>query len=345
MIATDLVAACVMLCLLFVDDRSDLWIIYVVSFASGTIVTIYQGARAGLLAGMLDGGALGDANGLLQSSQQAMRLAAPLAGAGLFAAFGGHAVALLDAGTFVISAAFLAAVRARDIERRTDRLRIWPETREGLRHIFRTTDLRRLTIGVAIVTLLIGMSEVAIYAVIDEGLHRPPSFLGIISAVQGVGSILTGIVAGTVLRRLGAMRVIAFGAFAATAALGLFGLAILPLVFVASIAGGVANVLFLVGYETLMQLRTTLDLQGRVMAAVEALVTVPFLFSLALGAILITSIDFRVMYAVEAVGIAFVGGLFWLWSRGEQRGDVVAVTAPGAEAAPVPAPTPTPPGD
>jgi hypothetical protein len=63
---------------------------------------VYESARAGLLVSMLEEGDLGDANGLLQSTSQGMRLLAPLAGAALFAAFGGPAVALLDSGTFLV---------------------------------------------------------------------------------------------------------------------------------------------------------------------------------------------------------------------------------------------------
>jgi MFS family permease len=314
MIVADLAAAVAMCALLFVRDASDVWILYAMMFAAGVIVTIYQGARGGLLAGMLDEDSLGDANGLLQSSAQAMRLAAPLAGAGLFALSGGPAVAILNAATFVLSAVFLSAVRARDIERRSDRVRIWHETREGLRHIWSTLDLRRLTLGIGIVTLLVGMSEVAIYAVVDEGLGRPPEFLGVIGSVQGVGSIAAGFVAGLILRRMGAMRMLALAGFMGGIALGLFGLAVLPLVFVAAVAGGITNTLFMVGYVTLMQTRTSLGLQGRVMTAVEAIVTVPLLFSIAIGALLIGLVDYRVIYAVEAIGIAAVGWLFWRWS-------------------------------
>ena len=335
MIATDLTAAAVECCLLFVHDRGDVWILYVVSFFLGVVVTIYQGARSGLLVGMLEEDALGDANGLLQSSNQAMRLAAPLAGAGLFAVVGGQAVALLDAGTFLVSAALLAAVRARDIERRTDELRIWHETKEGLRHIWATADLRRLTIGVSFVTLLIGMSEVAIYAVIDEGLHRPASFLGIISAVQGLGLIATGIVTGWLLRRLGAMRGSSIGADRRRCGARAVRPGDHATRVRGAIAGGVANTLFLVGYVTLMQTRTSLELQGRVMAAVESLATVPFLFSIAVGAALIARIDFRVIYAVEAAGIAAVGVAFWHWAGHEHVGSATAVD-PVPEGAPAP---------
>lgn len=317
MIVADLAAAAILATLVLIHDRSDLWLLYLVSFGYGTVVTIYQGARSGLLVSMLAEDQLGDANGLLTSSNQAMRLAAPLAGAGLFALLGGPAVALLDAATFLLSAALLTAVRATDIERRTDRVRIWPETREGLRHIWRTADLRRLTLGTSVIMLLIGMSEVAIFAVIDQGLHRPPAFLGVISSVQGIGSIAAGTVAGSVLRRLGAMRAVALAAFAAAVSFGILGLAILPLVFVAAIAGGIANTFFMVGYTTLMQTRTSLELQGRVMSAVEAVISVPFLFSIAVGALLIARVDFRVIYGIEAIGIGAVALLFWRWARRE----------------------------
>ena len=112
MVATDLAAAVALLPLLTVRDASDIWVIYVVSFLVGLATVVYQAARAGLLVSMLEEGDLGDANGLLQSTSQGMRLLAPLAGAALFAAFGGRAVALLDAATFVASALFLLGVRA-----------------------------------------------------------------------------------------------------------------------------------------------------------------------------------------------------------------------------------------
>ena len=319
MIATDVAAGAAMLALFSVHDRSDLWIVYAVALAYGTAVAIYQGARSGLLVGMLPEGQLGDANGLLHSSNEAMRLVAPLAGAALFAAWGGRAVAAIDAATFFLSAALLSAVRTRDLERRTDTMRLWGEIREGLVHIWRTSDLRRLTAGVAFLTLMLGVSEVAIFAVVDEGLHRQPAFLGVLLSVQGLGSIAAGLAAGTVLRRLGDLWSLSIAALAAAFAIGMFGTAVLPLVFLGAIGAGVANTLFLVGYATIMQTRTPLELQGRVMTAVEAIATVPFLLSLAFGAILISQVSFRVVYTVEAVAIVALAGFFAWMARDAAR--------------------------
>jgi MFS family permease len=327
MIATDLAAGVAMLMLFFVHHRSDLWILYAVALAYGTAVTIYEGARSGLLVGMLPEEQLGDANGLLHASNQAMRLGAPLAGAALFALLGGHAVATVDAVTFFVSAGLLTAVRTRDLERRGDAVHLWREIREGIAHIWGTADLRRLTVGLAMLTLLLGVSEVAIYAVIDQGLHRPPAFLGVILSVQGLGSIGAGVAAGFVLRRLGDLRSIAIAAFAAAMAIGLFGTAILPLVFLGAIGGGVANTLFNVAYATIMQTRTSLELQGRVMTAVEAIATAPFLLSLAFGALLISRVSFRVVYGTEALGILALTGFFAWMARDADRSRAVEPAA------------------
>jgi MFS family permease len=182
------------------------------------------------------------------------------------------------------------------------------------------------------------MSEVGIYAVIDEGLHKPPAFLGIISAVQGAASLGAGLMAGGLMRKVGDIRAIALGAVAGAVAIGLFGLAVLPLVFVGAVAGGLANSFLLIGYSTVMQTRTPLALQGRVMAALEAVVTVPFLFSIAVGALLISRISFRVIYAVEAVGITLLAIYFFVVARQSDRDRGRAHVDLPVAAAPEPAP-------
>ncbi|MGZ4150349.1 MAG: MFS transporter [Actinomycetota bacterium] len=309
MIWTDLAAAVVMLGLFTVHDRGDVWQIYVVAFLYGVCVVIYQAARSGLLVGMLPEEELGEANGLLQSTNQAMRLFAPLAGAALYAVAGGHVVAGLDAATFVISALFLLAVHAPDLER-SERQAFWPELKAGLLHIVHTADLRRLTIGTALVTLAVGVTEVAVFAVIDQGMHRPPEFLGVISSVQGVGSVAAGLVVGLAIRRVGEVWTVAAGAVAAAIGMCLFGTAALVLVFVGAVSLGVAITLFNVGYVTLMQRRTALEMQGRVMSAADAAVTIPYLISFVLGAAIVSVIGFRTIYFAEGIALLLAGAYF-----------------------------------
>ena len=309
MVATDLAAAVCLLPLFAVHDAGDIWLIYLASFLLGIATVVYDAARAGLLVSMIPGDDLGDANGLLQSTNQAMRLLAPLAGAALFAIVGGQAVAGLDAITFVVSALFLLGVAAPTIER-TEENDFWSELRAGLRHIVHTTDVRRLTVATLFVTLAAGVMEVMIFALIDEGLHRPPEFLGVLSTAQGVGAVVGGVVVGTAIRRIGELPTIAWALIAAGVGVGLLAFAELWIVLVSWVFVGVAVSFYNVAFVTLVQRRTDVAMQGRVMAAIDAAFTVPFALSLAFGALIVGVVDFRTVYLVE--GVAFIAIALYL---------------------------------
>ncbi len=314
MIATDLAAAAALMPLLLVHDANDIWLIYLVSFLLGIATVVYDAARAGLLVSMLTDDDLGDGNGLLQSTNQGVRLLAPLAGAGLFAALGGPAVAVVDAVTFVVSALFLAGVRAPTIER-TGEHGFWAELRAGVRHIVRTADLRRLTIATALVTLAAGVMEIAIFALIDEGLHRAPAFLGILSTAQGVGAVAGGIVVGVSMRRLGELSTIAWALIALGVGVGLLATAKLAIVLVAAVFIGIAVSFYNVALVTLIQRRTDVSMQGRVMSAVDAVFTVPYAASIAVGALIVSVVSFRVIYLVEGAAFLLIAAYLALTVR------------------------------
>src|SRR5437763_17110946 len=109
MIGTHFALAGVMCLLLFVHDSSDTWLLYLVTALYGLGGDFFAAARSSMLKAMLPDELLGEANGALQSLREGLRLVAPLAGAGILAAFGGPAVALGDAATFVLAAAALMA--------------------------------------------------------------------------------------------------------------------------------------------------------------------------------------------------------------------------------------------
>jgi MFS family permease len=314
MIVTDLAAAAAVVPLVFVRDAGDIWLIYVVSFLLGLATVVYEAARAGLLVSMLGEADLGDANGLLQSTSQGMRLLAPLAGAALFAAFGGRAVALLDAGTFLVSALLLFGVAAPTIDRADDG-GFWLELRAGITHIARTADLRRLTIATAFVTLAAGVMEVAIFSLIDQGLHRQPEFLGVLSTAQGVGAVIGGVAVGATMRRIGEFATIAWALLAIGLGVAVLAWPTLAIVLMSAVAIGIAVSLYNVAFTTLMMRRTDVSMQGRVNSAIEAVFTVPYAASIAAGAVLISVVSFRTIYLAQAVMFLAIAGYLALTGR------------------------------
>jgi len=301
MIVNDLLSAAVVLCLLFVGGPEDVWLIFAVAIAYGASTVVTFAARAGLLVSMLPDDLLGDANGVLASAGQGVRIAAPLLGAALFAVWGGPAVAVFDAATFIASAGLLWLVRSPDLVPASARPAFVDELTAGIRHVWASTELRRVVTVICIVAAMIGMTEVALYEVIDAGLHRPPSFLGVLAAIQGIGAIAGGLTAGTTMRRLGEARLAAAGLCAFAVGFGLVAVGSLWPVALGAVVAGIGNAYFAVGYETLLQRRTAPELQGRVFGAAEAVIALPWTLSIAAGAAAVAAIGFRPLFVLGSL--------------------------------------------
>jgi MFS family permease len=309
--------------LLLVHGRGDLWLLYVVTALYGLGGDLFGAARSAMLKAMLPDELLGEANGALQSVREGLRLVAPLAGAGIYAAFGGSAVALVDAATFVLSAATLAALPFVEPPPARKEHHFLREISAGVRHIALTRVLRELTTGVGAALLVAGFSETIIFAITSDGLHRSPSFIGVLGTFQGIGSILGGITAARLMRKVGELRLAAIG-------LTLFGLGdalwLIPrlgVVLPAMALAGVGIVWAIVALATAYQRRSPTDMQGRVAAASNMLFSVPQTISIAVGAVLVTLIDYRIEIVAMACVFAVASG-YLLTRRGDEARPALA---------------------
>jgi MFS family permease len=294
MIATHLALAAVMCLLLFVHDRSDVWLLYVVTALYGLGGDIFGAARSAMLKAMLPDELLAEANGALQSLREGLRLVAPLAGAGLYAAVGGPAVALVDAATFVLSAGTLVALRFVEPPPAPREHHFLRELSAGMSHIARTPILRQLTIGLAAALLVAGFGETLIFAVTANGLHRSPAFIGVIDSFQGVGAIAGGLTSAALLRRVGDLRVAGIGVALFGGGVAFWLAPNVVTVCAGTAVAGVGIVWAVVAIATAYQRRSPAQVQGRVAAAANMLFSVPQTISIAVGAILVSVLDYRV---------------------------------------------------
>jgi MFS family permease len=315
MIAADAFLGVVVLVLLLVHDRSDVWIIYVVALAYGLAGTVFYPARSALLRLMLPEELLAEANGALQSTTQGLRIVAPLAGAGLYSAFGGGVVAVLDAVTFGASVTFLSLMRVREERPSPPEHHFLVEVSAGVRHIWRTLPLRQIVVGVATALLVVGFAETLIFSVIAH-LGQKPSFFGVLSTLQGVGTIAGGITAAALIRRFGDLHAVGIGMalFACCAALLTF--TSFAVVVVGFAVAGVGVAWLVVGFGTALQLRTPLEIQGRVSAAADLALSSAQTISIATGAALSTLVDYRILLVAMAA-VTCVSATYLLTRRHE----------------------------
>ncbi|MET8079834.1 MFS transporter [Streptomyces sp. NPDC005303] len=95
-----------------VTDRAP--VILAVLLVYGATGVVHDAAESALVAGAVAPSLLGDFNGLRMAITEGMKLVAPLAGAGLYTLWGGPAVALLDAVTFVLAALLYTGLRVHE---------------------------------------------------------------------------------------------------------------------------------------------------------------------------------------------------------------------------------------
>ena len=316
LIWTYAVEAVVVLSLLFVHDRGDVWIIYAVTVFYGAAGTFAASARSALLTVMVPQELLAESNGALQTLREGLRLVAPLVGAVIYASVGGGAVAVLDSASFVAVVIALLLIRLEEPRFVREEHHFVTELLAGARHVFATLPLRQIVLATGACLLVVGFSETLIFAVLDQGLHRPASFFGVLSSMQGVGAIVGGVTAARTMRRLGDVKLVGLG-------MGLFAVGdisfishSLPLVLAGIAVAGAGIAWLIVGYATAIQVRTPLRLQGRVLSASDTLVNTPQTISIALGAALIGVFDYRVLVVVMAVVVAACAA--YLLTRGPE---------------------------
>ena len=186
---------------MLVRDEGDVWLIWVVAFLYGVSFVVLPAAVNGLLKELLPEELLIEANSSLATFKEGFRLFGPLVGAAIFATAGGWLVAVVDAATFVVAAAFIASIRVTETAA-PPRTGFRDEVVAGLRFIVGDRVLRNVLIGLGASILVIGFFEASIYALLDA-FDKAPTFAGVFVTVQGVGAIAGGLTASLVVRRLG----------------------------------------------------------------------------------------------------------------------------------------------
>ncbi|WP_228994211.1 MFS transporter [Streptomyces sp. DH8] len=297
LVRVNLAMACLLSTLLLVDSGRTVWLVFAVLVLYGAGGVLLDAAESALVAGTVPAPLLADFNGLRMTANEGVKLVAPLVGAGLYTRFGGPAVALPAAATCVVAALVFARLPVREGPRvrGPERAESWrDELAAGLRRIRASAVLRPLVTAGAVTMLLAGVNGALTFAYVDDVLDRAPAYAGVLYAVQGVGSVAVGLLAGPLLRRV-PERAFAAGGTA------LFGLAVaaraVPLdavALAASAAIGFGLPCVLIAAATAVQRETPDAVLGRTAATAGSLMTAPNAAALAAGAGLVAVVDVRV---------------------------------------------------
>jgi predicted MFS family arabinose efflux permease len=346
LVVANLLGALIVLPIALVHGRGDIWIVYVVIFLYGVTGSVISPAQGALVPTLVPADLLAEANGAQQTLNQGLQLVTPLIGAGLFTVVGGAVIAEIDAATFLVAVVSLLLLRmppapapaAAATDGGTGGAAGDGGARDGhggmaagFRFIWAEPVLRTIVLALAFSILTIGFSESADFSIVTVGLHHSASFLGVLTTVQSVGAILSGMAAAPLLKRVSEPVLLAMGLACLT--LTMLALTVPDLVVVLSgmfVAGFVGPWLS-VAATTAFQRRTPTAMMGRVFGVLRLTLTIPQTASLGIGAALITVVNYRVLLVVIAV-VAAASALFVIVQPEIWRRPVPSAAGPGPAA-------------
>jgi len=315
LVVANLLGAAIVAPIALVHGRGGIWVVYVVIFLYGVTGSVISAAETALVPDLVPPGLLAEANGVQQTLSQGLQLVTPLIGAGLFTVAGGAVIAEIDAGTFLVAVVSLLLLRMAPAPDAAATATGGAAAgggapdgdggmAAGFRFIWAEPVLRTIMLALALSVLAVGFSESALFSVVTAGLHHSASFTGVLATVGGVGAVLGGMSAAPLLRRVSEALLLAMALACMTVAMLALAVPDLVVILAGMAISGAAGPWLSVSGITAFQRRTPAAKMGRVFGVLRLALTIPQTASLAIGAALITVVDYRVLLVVIAVAAA-----------------------------------------
>jgi Na+/melibiose symporter-like transporter len=320
MIAADLALALGLLPLLAVNRAGDMWLVYAVLAWEGGVQQFFAPAEQTALPSLAGDENLPTANALAGQNRDLSRLAGSAIGGVLVAAGGLAPLVLVDAGSFVVSAALLvrlppaasasraAATSLRD--RLTGLRRQWTE---GLQVSTRHRVLRTMLLFLLITCIGEGIMATLFAPFVRSILRGSGAEYGVMMSAQAIGGISGGLLAASLGNRVGTARAlgtaaIAFGAL--DLALFLYPLAwtaVWPATVLIATAG-VPGAFVIAAALTLIQRHTSDGHRGRVFGALNAVEGAAVVGGTVAAGFLARTLGIVAVLATQGAGYVVAGG-------------------------------------
>lgn len=190
-------AAFVLLAIGAATDSALPWMVFLAAFVVGSLATFFNSGLEALLPSVIPEDHLVIINSHLALARTTAFALGPAIGGILISAGGGFSVAfLVNAATFVVSAALLAGVRPRDRSKIEKGEPFWRSLRSGIAFLLGDARLRWVTLGTAVVNLVFAPLEALLPLYIPDNLmasFTPPSFLEFLFADEALVGLFIGL--------------------------------------------------------------------------------------------------------------------------------------------------------
>jgi MFS family permease len=178
--------------------------LYAVALISGVSTVFFDVAYQSYLPQLVDREQLVEGNAKLQASESVSQIAGPSLGGLLIQVLTAPFAVLVDALSFLWSAAFVTAIRDRSPkpERKPDR-HLRREIGEGLRFVLGNRILRAIAMCTATFNLFSSMTLAVFYVLLARDLHLSAGVIGLIGSTSAIGGLLGALTASRIAARFG----------------------------------------------------------------------------------------------------------------------------------------------
>jgi MFS family permease len=178
--------------------------LYAVALVTGICTVFFDVAYQSYLPQLVERQALVEGNAKLQASESVAQIAGPSVGGALVQVLTAPYAILVDALSFLWSAAWVKAIGARPPrpERMPDR-NLRREIGEGLRFVLGNRLLRAIALCTGLANLFGSMASAVFYVLLARELRLSPGWIGLIESTSAIGGLAGSLLARRVADRLG----------------------------------------------------------------------------------------------------------------------------------------------
>jgi MFS family permease len=259
--------------------------VFVMAFLLGVVSVFDVPARQSFVSELVDEGDVVNAMALASLVHNTGRLVGPAIGGLVIAWTGVGQTFALNAVSFVAVLIGLMVIDPSALRREPPMERGPGQARAGLRYVWHHPELRIIMMLVAFVAVFGQNFRVVLPLLAADTFDGDARTYGLLTSGLGLGAVIGALLSASATRPTARGLFVSCGVFGLANLLGAVAPA-LPLVLVAMVGVGAANIVFNTYARTLLQLRSDRSLHGRVMA-IHSLV---FLGSTPIGAPLVGAV-------------------------------------------------------
>jgi MFS family permease len=311
MVITSLSQGLIILPLFLVRSAETLWIVYMISFIQVTFAIFFGPAENALLPLLVSEDKLIQANSLNAMNNNFARLIGPPLGGAILALWGLHGVVLFDSLTFLFAGWMILSItqsgkvaplpQSDANSEDTSWTRFWNEWAEGIEIVRKDRVVAVLFITVVMLNFGGVMIDPLGAAYIIDVVKTNAEIFGLLVAVQALGGITGGLIAGRFGTRMSAAHLYGW----AEIILGIvmvirYNIPELPILFVMTLLVGLPAALGIAALETLFQRNVPNTHLGRIYGALNTTVGMTSLF----GVLGISGVLGEVLGIVPVLNIA-----------------------------------------